>query len=33
VKEPVLKKKKEQINRLKIDLYPVKKPVPKKKRE
>jgi hypothetical protein len=32
VKKPVLKKKKEQVNRLKIDLYPIKEPVLKKKK-
>jgi hypothetical protein len=33
VKEPVLKKAREQINKLKIDLYLIREPVPEKKRE
>jgi hypothetical protein len=31
VKKPVLKKTKKQVNKLKIDLCPIKKPVLKKK--
>jgi hypothetical protein len=33
VREPVLKKAKEQVNKLKIDLCLVKKPVLKKEKE
>jgi hypothetical protein len=32
VREPVPEKEKEQVNKLKIDLCPIRKPVPKKKK-
>jgi hypothetical protein len=32
VKEPVSEKKREQVNKLKIDLCPIREPVPEKKK-